>query len=368
MTKHFNMVGMAVLLWMAVSCTPEIKNIPIEKYQVTHPVQTDTSYVSEYVGEIRSIQNVEIRSRLNGYLEQVLVDEGEEVRSGQVLFTINSSVYQQQLLSAKATLKSVLTELKSAELELDNVKSLHAKNIASDTELEVAAAQAEGLKAKMEESETAVELAQLMLSFTQVKAPFDGIINRIPNKKGSLVEEGTLLTTISDNKDMFVYFSVSERDYLDYVMDAKKNQEQIVSLVLANDKVYPQKGRIETVEGEIDPSTGNIAFRARFSNPDHILRHGGTGKILLRNALHNALLIPQKSTFDRQENLCVFVVDSDSIVRVRNIVPQVRLPRLFAVSSGLSPHDKIIYEGVQLVKEGDKILPEVVSFLDGLNQ
>lgn len=368
MTKHFNMVCMTILQWTAISCASETKNISIEKYQVTHPVQTDTSYISEYVGEIRSIQNVEIRSRLNGYLEHVHVDEGDEVHGGQVLFTVNSSVYQQQLLSAKAALNSVKAELKSAALELTNVRSLHAKTIASDTELELAIAKAEGLKAKMEESEAAVELAQLMMAFTQIKAPFDGIINRIPHKKGSLIDEEMLLTSISNNDDMFVYFNVSERDYLDYVMDTKDKQEQEVFLILANDKTYPHKGRIETVEGEIDPSTGNIAFRARFRNPEYILKHGGTGKILLSNTLQNALLIPQKSTFDRQENLCVFVVDSDSIVRVRTIVPLMRLPRLFAISSGLSPQDRIIYEGVQLIEEGEKILPEAVSFLDGLNQ
>ena len=368
MTKHHNMVCIIILLWTAIACTPKTKNISLETYQVTLPIQTDTSYVSEYVGEIRSIQNVEIRSRLNGYLEQVLVDEGEEVNGGQVLFTVNSSVYQQQLQSAKAALASVTAELKSTELELTNIRSLHTKNIASDTELELAIAKLEGLKAKIKESEVAVELAQLMLSFTKIKAPFDGIINRIPNKKGSLIEEGTLLTSISNNDDMFVYFNVSERDYLDYVMDTKNKQAQEVSLLLANDKMYSYKGRIETVEGEIDPSTGNIAFRARFANPGHILKHGGTGKILWSNVLQNALLIPQKSTFDRQENVCVFVVDADSTVRVRNIVPQVRLPRLFAVSSGLSPQDKIIFEGVQLVKEGDKIIPKMISFLDGLNQ
>lgn len=368
MTKHHNLMSMGLLLWVAIACTSETKNISIEKYQVTHPVKTDTSYVSEYVGEIRSIQNVEIRNRLNGYLDQVMVDEGEDVRSGQVLFTINSNVYQQELLSGKAALNSIRAELKSAELELTNVRSLHSKSIASDTELELAISETEGLKARIEEAEAAVERARLMLSFTQIKAPFDGIINRIPYKKGSLIDEGVLLTSISNNDDMFVYFHVSERDYLDYVMDTQGSKENEVSLLLANDKMYPHKGRIETVEGEIDASTGNIAFRARFPNPEHILKHGGTGKILLKNTLGNAILIPQKCTFDRQEYLCVFVVDDENIVRVRTIVPLVRLPRLFAISSGLSTQDRIIYEGVQLVKEGEKILPEVVSFLDGFNQ
>lgn len=366
--KYYNILGMAVWLWLAISCSSKTKKVTIEAFQVTSPVKTDTSYVSEYVGEIRSIQNVEIRNRLNGFLEYVMVDEGDDVRGGQVLFTINSSVYQQELQSARATLNSVRAELKSTELELTNVRSLHSKSIASDTELELAVSKTEGLKARIEEAEATVERARLMLSFTQIKAPFDGIINRIPFKKGSLVEEGALLTSISNNDDMFVYFNVSERDYLDYVMDIQGNKEKEVSLVLANDKLYPHKGLIETVEGEIDPSTGNIAFRARFPNPDHILKHGGTGRIQLKNPLKNALLIPQKCTFDRQENLCVFVVDDENIVRVRTIVPLVRLPRLFVVSSGLSEQDRIIYEGVQLVKEGDKITPEVVSFLDGFNQ
>ncbi len=355
---------MGVWLGILISCTSETKNVSIETFQVTQPVQIDTSYLTEFVGEIRSIQNVEVRSRLEGYLEQVHKDEGAEVRNGQVLFTINSSVYQQELLSAKAALNSVKTELKSAELELNNTRLLHSKTIVSETELELAISKTEGLKAKMEETEAAVERAQLMLSFSNVKAPFDGIISRIPYKKGSLVEEGTLLTTISNNKEMFVYFNVSELYYLDYVMDIYGNKEKEVSLVLANDKLYPHKGRIETLDSEIDPSTGNIAFRARFPNPENILKHGGTGRIQLNNTLKNALLIPQKCTFDRQENLCVFVVDKDSIVHVRTIIPKLRLPHLYALSSGLSTDDRIVYEGVQLVKEGDKIIPEAVSFLD----
>jgi len=367
MIKHLKMVCIAGLLWVAISCTSENKHNSIEKYQVTHPVQTDTSIVSEYVGEIRSIQNVQIRSRLEGYLEEIHVDEGNVVEQGQLLFSINSSVFQQQLESARAVLNSVISELKSAELELVNVKSLHARQISSDTELKLAMAKVEGLEARKEDAETSVTLASLRLSFSQVKAPFKGIINRLPHKKGSLIDEGALLTSISNNDEMFVYFNVSEHDYLNYVMNGHGEEEQTVSLVLANDRLYPYEGRIETVEGEIDPSTGNIAFRARFQNPDNILRHGGTGKIQLRNTLKQAILIPQKSTFNRQENLCAFVVGQDSIVQVRNIVQMARLPHLFAVQSGLTTQDRIIYEGIQHIMEGDKVIPEVVSFSQQFN-
>lgn len=366
MKKNALVLSIGAMIILA-SCSTNTKTETENKFQVIHPLVMDTSYQTEYVAEINALQNVEVRTRIKGFVENIYVDEGQTVRQGQVLFTVSSKEYQQYLQKAKALFQNAVAELKSAEIELENTQHLLNKNIVAKTELEMMKAKVDALKAKVAEAQSEKEQTELNLSFAEIKAPFDGIINRIPNKVGSLVEEGTLLTTISNNKEMFAYFNVSEKDYLDYAVSTEQGKSKEVSLMLANNTLYTHKGIIETTESEFDKNTGTIAFRAKFPNPKNILRHGATGKILVTNVLKNAMLIPQKSTFDRQENLCVFVVDSLGTVQVRKITPLLRLPHLFAVGSGLSPQDKILYEGVQLVKEGDKISTETVSFSQIIN-
>ena len=331
-----------------------------EKFQVISPAILDTVYTNEYVAEIQSVQNVEIRARVKGFIERIYVDEGKPVKAGQVLFTLDNKEFKEDLLQATAQLKSALAELKSVDVEMKNTRLLVDKNIVSKSELETAQAKKDALEAKIEETKSAISIAKLNLSFTQIKAPFSGVINRIPNKAGSLVEEGTLLTTISDNREVFAYFNISEKDYLDYIGSKKGNSNE-VSLILSNGSFYNHKGTIETSESEFNKNTGNIAFRAKFPNPEQILKHGSSGKVLVRNQLKNAMVIPQKSTFEVQENTYVYVVNNDSTVHMRKILPSVRLPHLYVISSGLNVDDKIIYEGIQQVKEGDRVITEKLS-------
>lgn len=335
-----------------------------EKFQVVQPVIIDTLYTKEYVAEIQSVQNVELRSRVKGFIEKIYVDEGMPVKEGQVLFTFSDKAFREELLKAKAQLKSAFAELKVIEVELKNTGLLVDKNIVSKSELEMTNAKKEAVEAKIDEAKSAISLSQLSLSFTEVKAPFAGVINRIPNKTGSLVEEGTLLTTISNNKEMFAYFNVSEKEYLDYLQRKGIEKQNEVSLLLADNRIFNYKGSIETAENEIDKNTGNIAFRARFSNPEQLLKHGATGKVLLNSELKNVLVIPQKSTFEIQDKIYVFVVDKNDMVSMKNIGVGLRLPHLYVVESGLTQGDRIIYEGIQKVKEGDKVIPEQVSIKD----
>ena len=304
---------------------------------VTRIAARDTVLLHEYVGDIQAVRNVEIRARVPGFLDKIYVDEGQEVRKGQPLFGINDEEYRAELAKAKANRQSAIAEAKAAELELDRVRLLVDKKVISKTELEVARTKLNAARARIEEARSAEANAAIRLSYAHVKAPFDGIIDRIPLKTGSLVEEGTLLTSVSDNRAVFTYFNVSEGEYLEYV---KARQEQPgrngkeVTLVLADGSAYPHPGKIETMEGEFDASTGSIAFRARFPNPDKLLKHGATGTVRLANRIAGALIVPQKAVFEIQDKNYVYVVDDNNRVTMKNFVPKARFSHFYIVESG----------------------------------
>ncbi len=337
------------------------KSTKQQQFQVTSPILIDTSYYNDYVSDIHSVQNVEIRARVKGYIETIHVDEGKMVKKGQVLFSISNQEYKEDVLKAKANLKNAIAEAKAAELDLQNIRILVEKKVVSKTEMEMAQSKLDALNANIEEARSHEVSAMLKLSFTEIKAPFDGVIDRIPNKPGSLIDEGTLLTTLSDNEEVFAYFNVSEKEYLDFATNVKEHSKKNdVTLILANNKEHSHKGNVETIEGEFDNVTGNIAFRARFANPDKILKHGSSGKIRLLKNLKNALVIPQKSTFEIQDKIYVYILDENNHVQMKSFVPKLRIPHLFIVESGLTTKDRIIYEGIQEVKDGMLISSKVV--------
>ncbi len=183
-----------------------------------------------------------------------------------------------------------------------------------------------------------------------MKAPFDGIMGRLSVRLGSLVSEGELLTTLSDNGRMWVYFNVTEAEYLDYRARAGTGEAPLVSLVMANGKVFDQPGRVETIEADFNPETGTIAFRATFPNPVGLLRHGETGRVVMRTELERALLIPQKSTFEVLDKRFVYVVDAKNVAHAREISVTHELPHLFVVDGGLQDTDRLLLEGLSRVR------------------
>ena len=216
---------------------------------------------------------------------------------------------------------------------------------------------------------TGVQTCALPICFpvTIPEACFKGVINRIPFKTGSLVSEGDLLTSISNNQEVFAYFNVSEKEFLDIVKRNSMGGYEEVSFLMANNELFPFPGLIETAENEIDKGTGNIAFRARFKNPRYVLRHGATGKVLVKEELKNALIIPQKRTFEIQDKTFVFVVDKDNMVQTRAFKPGRRVAQYYIVEAGLKPGERIVYEGVQSIRQGAKIKPVKMN-LDSLMQ
>jgi membrane fusion protein (multidrug efflux system) len=337
-------VFVAVIIMFMTACNSKIEEKEKKetgKFSVTSPLLMDTCYTKEYVAQIQSLQNIEIRPKIDGYIETIHVDEGQHVKAGQVLFTIRPKEYQAELQKASA-------EVKTAEIEAQNVKSLADSKVVSQTELALALA-------KLEQAKAGQAIAELNLSYTQIKAPFDGYIDRIHFKTGSLVDGSSLLTTLSNNKEVYAYFNVSEAEYLNYKAHQTSDDNKNVSLILANGDEFGYKGVIETIEGEFDNTTGSIAFRAKFPNPDLLLRNGGTGKVLMKVNIKNALIIPQKATYEIQDKTYVYVLGENNVVKSKSITVNQSLPNLYIIGSGLQATDKFLIEGVQIVKDDEKI-------------
>ncbi|HDZ05370.1 hypothetical protein LCGC14_0070130 [marine sediment metagenome] len=348
MTKRVLLIASLCALFMAASCnSKEEKEEEHAKFLVTSPIKKDTSITKDYVSQIHSIRHIELRALEKGYLKQIHVDEGQYVKKGQQMFNIMPNIYEADLQKAKA-------EAKVAEIELQNTQLLLDGNVVSKNELAMA-------KANFDKANAEVSLAQTHLGFTNIRAPFDGIMDHLHVREGSLLDEGELLTTLSDNSQMWVYFNVPEAEYLDYIISTDKDTKKEVGLLMANNKQFNQVGIVETIEGEFNNATGNIAFRATFPNPDKILRHGETGSILMTVPYKDALIIPQKATFEILDKKFVFVVDQDNVVKQREIFIGAELPNLFVVTKGLTEKDKIILDGIRMVKENQKIESEFVA-------
>ncbi len=311
------------------------------KFIITSPLLTDTFVNKEHVAEIQSLQNVEIRAKVKGFIETIHIDEGQRVTAGQLLFTIRPIEYEAALLKARA-------EVKKCELEVQNVKLLAEKNIVSKTELSLALA-------KLDQAKSEETLAELYVTYTKIRAPFDGIIDRLKFKQGSLIDEGTLLTAISNNREVYAYFNVSEIEYLDFKSKNSNNNKMEAGLLLANNQPHQYKGMVETIESEFDKNTGTIAFRAKFPNPKYLLKHGETGKVQLTVTIKDALIIPQKATFELQDKIFIYVVDEKNTIKSRLITIKQKLNNMYIVESGLSENDKFILEGIQSAKEGATI-------------
>jgi membrane fusion protein (multidrug efflux system) len=311
------------------------------KFVVTSPLKTDTSITRAYVSQIRSIQHIELRALEKGYLQNIYVDEGQYVKKGQLMFQIMPLIYNAEMQKAQA-------EANFADIEYQNTKQLSEKNVVSPNELALA-------KAKLDKAKAELSLAQTHLQFTEIKAPFDGIMDHFQVRLGSLVNEGDLLTTLSDNSEMWVYFNVPEAEYLNYKTNSTQENLLKMNLLMANNKLFQYSGVVKTIEADFNNETGNIAFRATFPNPEKLLRHGETGNIEMRIPLKNAILIPQKATFEILEKKFVFVVDKSNTVHSREISIASEMPDLYIVNAGINENERILLEGIRKVKDNDKI-------------
>ncbi|PSK93241.1 efflux RND transporter periplasmic adaptor subunit [Taibaiella chishuiensis] len=329
-----------------------------QSYPVISVIEKDTALHAQYVADIQARKNVEIYARVPGILEHIHVDEGETVRKGQLLFTINDDELQIALSKANAAWNNAKADAHVAEVELQRVQTLVHKKIISKTEQELAEAKLNALKAKIEEALSEKQTVLKRLSYTRIHSPFDGVIDRLPLKEGSFLPENTQLTTISDIHSMLAYFKVSESEYLKLMQEGRDStMAASVSLVLADGSLYPYPGKIETYGSEIDDNTGSVTFRADFPNPRKMLKHGASGTLIIGRPNARVLMVPQKSVLEIQDKNYVYVLGADNTVQMKNFEPSSRINGYYIVESGLTAKDKILYEGVQSIRSGQKISP-----------
>ena len=335
----------------------------------------DANTFQDFTASVEGSRDIEIRPQVDGILTAIYADEGAYVHKGQTLFRIDSRPYNEQQNSAHANLLAARAALENAKINVDKLKPLLANNVVSDVQMKTAQAAYDQAKANVAQAQAAESSASINVGYTIIKAPADGYIGRIPYKTGSLV--GTTspdaLTVLSQTKDMYVYFSMSETDFLHFIdkysgktVSDKVKQMPPVQLVLADDSIYPEKGKVEIVEGQFDKSVGAISFRATFPNGQGILRSGNTGKIRIPNIYRKALVVPQEATFELQDKVFVYTVGDSNKIVTKPIVISDRTMNYYFVSDGVKPGDKIVLASQSALltgglKDGMAIQPQMIS-------
>lgn len=329
------------------------------KLVVTSAAKKTVISTQQYVCQIHSCQHIEVRALEGGYLDEIHVKEGQAVKKGALMFKILPTLYQ-------AKLDTEVAEAKRIELEYNNATGLTQKGIVSSQQLALK-------QTELAKAQARVKLAQAELNFTDVTAPFDGIVDRQRHQRGSLIEEGDVLTTFSDNSQMWVYFNVPEARYLEYKAELDNRNgghahELQIELMLANGKIFSQPGKIGAIEADFNNTTGNIAFRADFPNPDGLLRNGQTGTVLIHRSLPDVVVIPQRATYEILAKRYVYVVDDDNVVHQRDITLQSVQDDIFVIQDGLKEGDKIVLEGIRQVRDGDTVEFEYLAPEEVLGQ
>ena len=323
---------------------------------------TDSELNHNYPATIKGKTDIAIRPQVTGFITKVHVDEGQAVHKGQVLFTIDQVQYQAAVDQAEAAVNSAKTAVATAQLTEGNKRHLLDKNIISEYEWQMAANQFSQAKAQLSQAQAALTNARKNLAYTTVTAPSDGVVGTIPNREGSLASPSSAqpLTTVSDNSDVYAYFSLNEKDILELTDGGTKSLNEAIAamppvkLTLANGTKYPLEGKVATVSGVIDNTTGSASVRAIFDNPSGMLRSGNTAQISIPVSVRDAIIIPQKATFELQDLKYVFTLNDSNITVTTPIkILPVNNGKEYVVTEGLKPGDRIVIEGEGTSVRGD---------------
>lgn len=334
-----------------------IRNVPATTYQ-------------EFSASLEGRKDIQVRPQIEGYIERIFVDEGAHVRKGQVLFEINSQPFESQLNNARANLAAAKANLVNAEINVSKLTPLVQNNVISDVQLKTAQSQHDVAAASVSQAESVVRNAEINMGYTMIKAPVDGYIGRIPHKTGSLVSTTTQepLTVVSEIARINVYFNMSENDFFHFknqftgsTMEEKIKQVPPVELVLADGSVYPEKGKVELVSGQFNNIIGAISFRASFDNKNGLLRSGNTGKVRIPRAIASALVVPQEATYELQDRVFVFALGDSSKVSSKPLTIAGTSGNYYLVQAGIADGEKIVYTGLDRLRDGAVIQPTPMS-------
>ncbi len=368
MTRKIFLISVCVL-FIFFSCSKKNKHYPKQTAPQYYPTVVvapqQMTLESVYPATIKGLVDVEIRPRVDGFIDKIFIDEGSVVKEGEPLFLINSPQSVQGVATSKATLNSMRANLNTAKLNVDRMRPLAEKNIISEVQLQTYENQYLQAKADLVQAQANLSEAEAALSWTNVTSPVSGIAGTIPYRQGSLVNSQNVLTTIANTSNVFAYFSLNEKELMILLKNYKgeTQAEKIknippVTLILTNDSVYPEKGKIETISGVIDTETGSVNFRAEFPNKKGVLRSGSSGQISIPRVLDNVFDIPQKATFNLQDKILVYKVQGDSVVQVVITAESTRDGQRYAVTGGLKNGDRIVTDGIATLLNGKRVKVE----------
>lgn len=360
--------AMAVFL---AACKDKEKNELAQRIMPYKYIETTTQVAvvnNDYPAQLQGSQNIDIRPMIDGYIQSVHVDEGQTVRKGQLMFKITNPQYDQQVRSARAALQSAKTQVDNARMQVTKVKPLVDKDIISPFELQSAELQLKSAQAAYAQAQAALSNAQINLGYTNVYAPVSGVVGTLPYRIGSYVNSATPepLTTVSSIADIYAYFSWNEKDQIEFFKSAggtsaseKLQSIPDVKLLLADGSEYPHKGVVRSISGQANPQTGSFNMRATFPNPTGLLRSGNSATVRIPNTIYDAVVIPQGATFEIQGAHFVYLVNQDSIVRQAPVtVTDMKDGKRYIVNTGLKTGDKVVVEGVSILKDSTRISPQ----------
>ncbi len=340
-------------------------NFGDNEYPVVTVGTSNAELQTTYPAVIKGIQDVEIRPKVSGFITKVNVQEGQTVKAGQLLFVIDNTTYRAQVRQAQAAVNSAKAQMNTARLTYENSKQLFKNNIIGQYELQTAQNQFETAQAQVSQAQANLASAREMLSFCYVKSPANGIVGNIPFKTGALVSATSQqpLTTVSNISTMEIYFSMTEKDILNMTktsggIKSAISQYPPVKLQLSDGTIYNHEGTVVKVSGIIDQATGSVSVIARFPNPEHLLKSGGSGTIVVPRSNSNAVIIPQETAVEVQDKIFVYVLGAKNKVKYTEITVEPNNDgKNYIVTSGIKSGDKIVTKGITKLADGMEIKP-----------
>jgi len=365
--KKLSLLAIAAAATVLVSCGNKggRPNFGDNEFPVQEVTTVSASMQTTYPATIKGIHDVEIRPKVSGFLVQINVHEGQTVSAGQTLFVIDNATYQAAVRQAKAAVNTATAQLNTAKLTYDNAQKLFANNVIGSYELESSRNAYESAQAQLAQAKASLASAQETLSFCYVKSPASGVIGNIPFKVGTLVSASTqqALTTVSDISSMEVYFSMTEKDILSMTKTSGSTQEALkefpaVKLQLADGTIYNEEGHIVKMSGVIDATTGSVQLIANFTNPQRLLKSGGSGAIIIPRSNKSAIVIPQTVVSEVQNKKFVYLLGKDNKVKSSEITVEPQTDgNNYVVTSGLKVGDKYVTNGITKLNDGMEIVP-----------